>query len=262
MREHSKAIEWCTHTENPFAGCYHECAYCYARRFANRLCGIEKTMQAALRRGGMAAFTPVVSPYLFERLDGELARARKPRRIFVGSMGDIGGRTAYYVATWKDGRFWIEDRVLPARWVRESLISLAFEHPRHTFLVLTKRPENLRDDIWAGNMHVGVSVATSGLAHRTRIDKLRDIDTAGVRWVSVEPLLDRQFDSEVLRGAEWVVVGAQSGPGAPPTIEFVESARRIVHWCRVLGVPCFVKENMRRAAPSLDWPKEIPEVKT
>lgn len=29
-------IEWCDSTWNPITGCRHKCAYCYARRIANR----------------------------------------------------------------------------------------------------------------------------------------------------------------------------------------------------------------------------------
>ena len=32
-------IDWCDTTWNPVTGCYHDCAYCYARGIANRFGG-------------------------------------------------------------------------------------------------------------------------------------------------------------------------------------------------------------------------------
>lgn len=49
---------------------------------------------------------------------------------------------------------------------------------------------------------------------------------------------------------EWVIVGAQTGPGAkPPEPEWVQS---IINQCRSAGVPIFLKNN-------LNWPVKIQE---
>jgi protein gp37 len=82
----------------------------------------------------------------------------------------------------------------------------------------------------------------------------------GVLWASVEPLLDPEFDPEILTGLDWVVIGAQTGPGAPDAWGMAKTAGRLATWCDRNNVPCFVKDNLRKAWPGWAWPRELPEV--
>jgi len=120
------AIEWCDASWNPATGCDRTspgCARCYALDLAPRLraMGVPKYRRA--RDGGRAsgpAFGVTLHP-------GELDRPRRwrrPRRIFVNSMSDL---------------FHEE---IPFEFVDRVFATMA-ACPRHTFQVLTKRPERM-----------------------------------------------------------------------------------------------------------------------
>ncbi len=115
----------------------------------------------------------------------------------------------------------------------------------HTFQVLTKRSERLRDllkttladvsllpHIWWG---VSVENKRHGLP---RVEHLRQAPAA-TRFLSIEPLLE-DLGRINLDGINWVIVGGESGPGARPMQKaWVVSLR---DQCREAGVPFFFKQ--------------------
>lgn len=106
-------IEWCDTVWNPVTGCTpisSGCANCYARRMATRLAG----------RCGYPRDDPFRVTLHHERLDEPL-HWRKPRRVFVSSMGDLFH---------DDVPLEFIDRVM----ARVPML------PGSTFMVLTKRP--------------------------------------------------------------------------------------------------------------------------
>src|SRR3954451_15361801 len=78
----------------------------------------------------------------------------------------------------------------------------------HQFQVLTKRPERalrLADQLpWGTNVWIGTSVEDMRVAHR--VDALRCISQAAVRFISAEPLLGPLDDLD-LREVDWVIGG-------------------------------------------------------
>jgi protein gp37 len=114
----------------------------------------------------------------------------------------------------------------------------------HTFQVLTKRAERMRDMLHdrllfvAHAPHlVGVSVEDKRYG-MPRIAQLRATQVL-VRFLSVEPLLEDlgQID---LTGIHWVIVGGESGPGARRIEQaWVESIR---DQCVAAQVPFFFKQ--------------------
>ena len=94
--------------------------------------------------------------------------------------------------------------------------------PQHTFQVLTKRAERMRASSravarrWCGR--------TSGWAwsveRRVELRACRDRRSAprpaGVRFLSIEPMLERSGAASISPpdGIHWVIVGGESGPGA------------------------------------------------
>src|SRR6202162_3471871 len=112
----------------------------------------------------------------------------------------------------------------------------------HTFQVLTKRSERLRellserlrfaaeqDHIWWG---VSVEDQKYGLP------RIRDLQKAParVRFLSIEPLLE-DLGGFNLSGISWAIVGGESGPGARSMRkEWVVSVRDL---CRASRVPFF-----------------------
>ena len=110
-------IEWTEMVWNPVTGCTPVsagCEHCYAKRMATRLAG----------RYGYPQEQPFAVTLHPDRLTEPL-RWRKPRTVFVCSMGDLFHEQVpdYYI-----------DRVLAVMAAREQ----------HTFLVLTKRPARPR----------------------------------------------------------------------------------------------------------------------
>jgi protein gp37 len=236
-------IEWTEATWNPVVGCTHispGCDHCYAAREASgRLRHIP--VYAGLAVGGR--FTGEVR-CLPERLDQPL-RWRKPRRIFVNSMSDLFHRDV-------DDAFIV--RVFAA-------MSLA---PQHTFQVLTKRPQWMREllgrptirgrverarysfheyaslfgaDDWP-LPHVWLGTSIESDRYTFRAGHLRGT-VAGKRWLSIEPLIE-PLPSLDLTGIDWVVVGGESGPGARPMN--LDWARWIRDHCESAGVPFFMKQ--------------------
>ncbi len=209
-------IAWTNSTWNPITGCSkvsQGCKNCYAEREWGRLSANPNAKSYYGR-----AFTDVTCHE--DRLDQPL-RWKKPRMIFVNSMSDL----------------FHED--VPDAFIDKVFAVMALAE-KHTFQVLTKRPDRMRDylsmkkredligdvampQVSAGNFGVlewplpnvwlGVSVEDQATAD-DRIPLLLRAPAA-VRWVSAEPLLNFvdlervawpnkcEHRVDVLRGGYW-----------------------------------------------------------
>ena len=165
---------------------------------------------------------------LIEKQIDQPRRWKSPRRIFVNSMSD----------TFHEG--------LPDE-ARKRIWHVMSECPRHVFQVLTKRAENMRR--WLRvcalefqplpNVWIGVSVEDQKRAEE-RIPLLLETPAA-VRFLSVEPLIGPVDLSPWLTlGISWVIIGAESGPGARPMRD--SWAHTVIDQCRQAGVPVFFKQ--------------------
>jgi protein gp37 len=115
----------------------------------------------------------------------------------------------------------------------------------HTYQVLTKRSERMRDllltrlNFVSCLPHVWFGVSVENRKHGLpRVEHLRAAP-AGLRMLSVEPLLEDlgQID---LTGIGWVILGGESGHGARPMdTDWVRSVR---DQCQAAGVPFFFKQ--------------------
>jgi len=230
-------IEWATETWNPITGCTKispGCANCYAERMAKRLAG----------RFGYPADDPFAIT-LHESQFKKPLKWRKPRMIFVCSMGDL----------------FHED--VPFEWISLVISNAASAHrqnPKHKWLFLTKRPERIlawrewvlktRIDVqhaaWFQHVAwIGVTAENQEQADK-RIPILLQIPAA-VRFVSVEPMLgpvdiDQYLPDHPLCAAyiDWVICGGESGPGARPM--HPAWARSLRDQCVDAGVPFFFKQ--------------------
>jgi protein gp37 len=209
----NSTIEWTEMTWNPVTGCSkvsEGCRHCYAERMAKRL-----------RAMGNGRYANGFDLTLHHDLVDLPRRMRQPRLIFVNSMSDLFHES-----------------------VPEAFIAGVFAtmHAcrQHTFQILTKRSERLREVAprlpWPANVWMGVSIEDKRVLDR--IDDLRTVP-ALVRFLSCEPLIS-PLDDLSLDGIHWVIVGGESGPGARPMKKtWVESIRR---QCRAARVPFFFKQ--------------------
>jgi len=217
MSDNSK-IEWTDSTWNPVRGCVKispGCKHCYAETFAERFRGVPGH--------------PYSQGFDLKLIPGKLAeplRWKVPKAIFVNSMSDLfldGVPDEYIVSV---------ARVMElANW--------------HTFQVLTKRSERMRDmlstklsfaarlpHIWWG---VSVEDRRYGLP---RIEHLRSAP-ANTRFLSVEPLLEDLGELN-LAGIHGVIVGGESGAGARTLKE--EWVLSVRDQCQSAGVAFFFKQ--------------------
>jgi protein gp37 len=212
------SIEWTDATWNPVTGCTKispGCDNCYAERFSERFRNVPGHPFAT-------GFDLTLRP---ERLQHPLTWQR-PRRIFVNSMSDL-----FHKDVPRDFVDQVFDTMERANW--------------HSYQVLTKRSSLLRRYLarrygeQRGPRHIwcGVSVEDAARA-RTRIGHLRAAP-AGVRFLSVEPLLGRLGRIE-LSGVDWVILGGESGPRARPLHE--DWARELRDQCLDQGVAFFFKQ--------------------
>lgn len=214
-------IEWADLTWNPLTGCTRGCAYCYARRMAYRLRG----------RYGYPQDDPFVVTFHEDRLH-EPSQRKKPAKIFTCSMGEM-----------------FDPEVHPY-YTREILFEME-RNPHHTFQVLTKQPRNALEGPWTipDNCWLGVSIDARNTDNR-HIRRLASV-CAETKFVSFEPLLGAV--SPDLEDIDWVIIGAQTGPGAvPPEKEWVED---IIREARSEDVPVFLKDNLHWHDQIREWPK-------
>ena len=92
--------------------------------------------------------------------------------------------------------------------------------PQHRYQLLTKRAARMAEYFSMRevpvNAWLGVTVECRQVL--SRIDDLRSIDGATVRFLSCEPLLEDLGDFD-LTGIQWMIVGGESGPNARPMHE-------------------------------------------
>jgi protein gp37 len=217
MSANSK-IEWTDATWNPIRGCTKispGCAHCYAETFAERFRGVQGH--------------PYEQGFDLRLVPGKLADPlswAKPKMIFVNSMSDL----------------FHED--VPDAYI-ELVVQVMAHADWHTYMVLTKRSERLRELLqsklqFAARLpHIWWGVSVENQRHGLpRIADLR-VASPSVSFLSIEPLLEDLVDLD-LTGINWVIVGGESGPGARPMERpWVD---RILQQCQTREIPFFFKQ--------------------
>ena len=278
-------IEWLNfpgrkgETWNPHGGCSKVssgCKNCWALRQACRFQRLPQ-YKGTVRGGnwtGEVNRAPDTGPQMYAPIHW-----RKPRTIFPCSMSDFFHPGA-------------------DEW-RETYWHTIYDTPQHLYLILTKRPDRIPQCLpsfgkkewpWP-NVWLGASVENED--NKQRIYDLMKV-SAAKRFLSMEPLLGpvdvsdclqppckmcdgsasipmsfpydggkacpRCFDHPPIdpEKIDWVIVGGESGPGARPMNP--EWAMQILHQCRRIGVPFFMKQMSKRAPiPTALQIQEFPE---
>ena len=273
-------IEWAEASWSPIIGCSKVspgCTNCYAERMANRIVGMEyKQIYSGIPTTKIPTKYNYVmgsgkwngKTFFVESALEKPTKWKKPRTIFVCSMGDLFHES------------------VPFEWI-DKVVDVMVECRRHTFLLLTKRPEvlkayseyNMSEAI--PNIWLGVTCENQEQADK-RIPILLQIPAAK-RFVSIEPMLSEVnlrelrppysnlvYDSILGRKynnyqqsdwyadtygkLDWVLVGSESGPcKRPMDIEWV---RHLRNQCVEFEIPFFFKQmydgNKKITMPELD----------
>lgn len=268
-------IDWCDSTWNPVTGCKGGCDYCYARSIANRFGGWTtggvKTTQNFFRD------PPVLdSPLLLERKSGKVVKSpypfaftptfhryrleeplkkQKGQNIFVGSMSDLFGR-------------WV-----PTKWIVEVL-DICRKAPQHNYLFLTKFPERYveldhlallphEENFWYG------ATITNAKQMKRAADSIGQLRQEVRSFFSMEPLMEDVARSEAWEMAyngayaNWIIIGAMTGPGSESQQPCREWVERIVDDVKnelspFYPIPVFMKGNLRKVW-GRDLIQEFPE---
>jgi len=233
-------IERTDYSWSPITGCTpirEGCKNCYARRLAEtRLRG----------RHGYPKDEPFRVTFHPDRLDEPL-KMKRPRRIFVCSMGDLFH---------EDVPLFFIDKIFQTIYIAQSY--------QHIFIILTKRPERMLEYAeyrrlakrqWPDNILAGVSISNQQDADDF-IPILLQIP--GKHFVSIEPMLgpidltnptgdfddfpneNKRISRRFIDDLDWVVIGGETGPGARPM--HPDWVRDIKSQCQKAGVPFFFKQ--------------------
>jgi protein gp37 len=255
-------IEWADSTFNTWWGCVEvspACDNCYARTWDARFSGITSNGndlgdphwgKDAPRKffGDKHWSEPAKWNRAAAKRGGAIAGPGVPRDqrwlVFCSSMADV----------FESGR----DDLVPHRLRLWRTIA---ETPYLTWLLLTKRPQNIArmlpgELVGAPNVWLGTTIESP--AFLWRAEALCQNDLAAVRFVSMEPLLERTHIAPYLTGApkstsvgadragiDWVITGCESGENARETpIAWYQWLRLE---CEDAGIPFFLKQAPRGA---------------
>ena len=228
-------IPWTDAVWNVTSGCTPispGCQNCYAERMSKRLAG----------RCGYPKDEPFAVTVHLERLD-ELMTWRKPRRVFVCSMGDL-----------------FHEKVPNA--FLDNVFTVMACRPQHTYLVLTKRPKRMADYItrhvsnyldpydltWTGEYpHVWLGVtAENQTAADERIPLLLQTPAAK-RFVSIEPMLG-PVDLWRIVDTDGDILDALGG-----CYSSTDGSGSFLDWPRLDLVICGCESGSKRRPISPDW---------
>jgi len=231
MGENTK-IAWCDHTFNPWIGCQKVspgCQNCYAEKLAH-FHGWVKEWGKDYRLTSEPNWKKPIQWAKQAVKDGVV------RRVFCASLADVF------------------DTNVSNAW-RHNLWRLIIETGKIgglEWLLLTKRPENIRLDLpisWVVNpppfVRIGITCENQEMADK-RIPILLDA-WQGKNFISVEPMLSsirliggRYGARTPLRDIDQIICGCESGPGARSCdISWVRDLR---DQCASVDVPFFFKQ--------------------
>lgn len=202
----TSGISWTDSTFNPWIGCTKVgpgCNHCYAEALMDK-----RWHRVEWGPGGERQRTSTANwrePLVWEREHGAFAKTHgRRRRVFCASLADVF------------------DNEARSEW-RDDLWRLIVATSHLDWLLLTKRvgnvsrmvPSNWMQIGFPSNVWLGITVVNQIEADRD-IPKLMQLPAA-IRWLSMEPLLEPVNLLDPIRdGApEWVIVGGESGDGAP-----------------------------------------------
>jgi protein gp37 len=181
--------------------------------------------------------------HLDEKILQQPCHWRKPRRVFVQSMGDLfHEQIAFEFVT--------------------RVFDVMRDNVAHRWLILTKRPVRMAEWIDGEHLppHINIGVTVETEKYLWRINPLNEIPAAS-KFVSLEPLLEEIHIEDYLKSLQQVIVGPETGSARRECKpEWIKS---IIEQCDALRVPVFIKafpmKNIPWATTISHDPAEWPE---
>lgn len=267
-------IEWCDHTFNPWMGCTlvsPECTNCYAKTLMD-----DRYHKVEWGPKGTRVLTSEANWRQPAKWNREAASAGVKRRVFCASLADV----------FEDNRPVTGKGAITCHdlnYARQALFNVIKDTPNLIWLLLTKRPKNIRamvPEVWLKQWPDNVVTGTSaGCQWTADVNFPALLDVPGQHFLSCEPMLGPVELSKVSRPARfhqqpmawehwlakeisWVICGGESGLNARPMHpSWVRSLR---DQCVSAGVPFFFKQWGEWAdagpASSLDFGARVVEM--
>lgn len=274
-------IDWCDSTWNPVTGCLHGCAYCYARKIAERFGGCWRLdLQPDTNWRGNVGERELMGDYA-RHSNGKCHVLDEPEiecTAFNPPSGYSGKVKPYPYSfdptfhryklgepqRWKKPRtiFVCSMADLFGEWVPDEWIEQVFEAceaaHQHKYLFLTKNGkrylELARKGIMpdADNFWYGCSV--------TRPDAPFFFSDKYKTFASIEPILE-PFDwvpgLKHIELPDWIIVGAETGNRKNKVRPEEDWLDGIVNGCAEHNIPLFMKESLR-GLMGADFRQEFP----
>ena len=220
-------------TWNPFVGCGGCGVNCYAARMTHRF---HKNWKITKTIDGRACYNGKL--HFNESAIGQLVKWKRPRSVFVESMGDL---------------FFLCDIIKMAEIWKQML-----DAPQHTYLLLTKIPRKMFRFLetvikFPPHLWLGVT-AENQYTWNERVSVLLDRESKP-KFVSVEPMLGKIDISKIFittgKKPAWIICGPETGPGARPFEQ--KWADDLWRQCTYLDIPFFWKGEKG------EMPREFPK---
>lgn len=264
IRLSHSGIEYLDYVWNFYSGCWN---------WKNGICQVEKCWAKGITERFKQHYPNGFEPTYYPEAFLSPLYLKKPSIIGVAFMGDLFG-------DWVDPNMKIHSSMPSGKasitmslkgWITTTIKQC----PQHTFLFLTKCPQNLIKWEFPENAWVGVT-ATNQQGFLDAVYSL--VHIKGIRYISFEPLLaEIPMTSEQLSAScNWLIIGACTGTHKemidlclrcrePLTLmpwgkrwtaqPRIEDLREIVQAADKAGIPVFLKNNLE---PLIKWPQDGP----
>ena len=201
-----KSIFELVETCNPVVGCtYQGCRYCYAKKINDRFKLIPDWTN------------PVEKPQALKKI-----HAIKPKSFLMTSMSDL--------ADWRPD-------------YRDEVFNEMRKYPRHKYLFLTKRPQEIKGLDCRDMKNVWIGSTITMKSDLWRISSLKQTVKAHNYCLCIEPLLG-DLGTIDLSGIDNIVIGAETGNSfgkVRPQASWVNS---LIDQADQAGVPVWTKDSL------------------